>query len=631
MVENRDTVKLYSFLKVINKINKIILRAKSEEELFQKICDVLYEAKRCEFIWIGLLEDKQIIIPSKLKGSNTEFIKAIRNLWRKYNFKKSPIAVALKDRGPLIIKNLKNNKGITPWEREALKKGYKSSIILSLVHKEDIIGTINIYSNIANYFSDVEVEILTDISFDIAIGIENLRAEDELKKSERKFSELVNQLPEMVIETDLKGNITFANYTAYESMGYSKKDFNKGLNVAQFVIQKDIKKIKENIKRIIEGRKVTLTKYMVVRKDGTKFPVIEHSKAITNDSGKIIGFRSIIVDITEREKLVQKLKESEIIYRTIFESSGTAMLIIEEDTTISLVNSEFERLSGCRRIEVEGKKSWTEFVVKEDLEKMEKYHYLRRIDSDVAPRNYEFRFINGQGNIKNIYATISMIPETKKSIAALLDVTGYKKAEEEVRESHAKLQKTLSKAIDTIGLIMELKDPYTSGHQKRVAKLATAIAKEMGLAKDEIEAINTSAKIHDLGKIKVPSEILNHPGSLSKVEFEIIKKHPKVGYEIIKNIDYPLPIAEIILQHHERLDGSGYPQGLKDGDILVGAKILAVADVVEAMSYHRSYRPALGIGEALEEIKKNRGILYDSDVVDACIKVFKEKRSSIFV
>ena len=172
--------------------------------------------------------------------------------------------------------------------------------------------------------------------------------------------------------------------------------------------------------------------------------------------------------------------------------------------------------------------------------------------------------------------------------------------------------------------MVEKRDPYVAGHQKRVANLANVIAKEMNLSKDKMEAINISASIHDLGKINTPSEILSKPGNITKAELSIIKEHPKIGYDIIKIVDFPMPIAEIIFQHHERLNGSGYPQGLKEKDILIEAKILGVADVVEAMSSHRPYRPALGIDKALEEIKKKRGIYYDTNVVDACLKVFKK-------
>ena len=188
-----------------------------------------------------------------------------------------------------------------------------------------------------------------------------------------------------------------------------------------------------------------------------------------------------------------------------------------------------------------------------------------------------------------------------------------------------KLKKTLMGAIRAIAMTVEARDPYTAGHQKRVGELGAAIAREMNLNQDQIEAIHISGKIHDLGKISIPAEILTSPRRLNEDELSLIKTHPQVGYNILKNIEFPWPVAKIILQHHERLDGSGYPQGLKAEAILVEAKILAVADVVEAMSSHRPYRPALGLDRALEEIKQHSGRLYDPVAVEACLKIFSQR------
>jgi len=186
------------------------------------------------------------------------------------------------------------------------------------------------------------------------------------------------------------------------------------------------------------------------------------------------------------------------------------------------------------------------------------------------------------------------------------------------------LKKTLEGAIDTIAATIESRDPYTAGHQKRVSDLSAAIASEMKLTEMQVEGVKTAGTIHDLGKIKTPAEILSKPGGLSELEFNLIKTHPQNGFDLLKKIEFPWPIAEMILQHHERMDGSGYPRGLKGDEILLEARILAVADIVEAMSSHRPYRPALGIKKALEQIKKDKGTLLDPDVVDACLKTFED-------
>ncbi|MCF8076815.1 MAG: response regulator [Desulfotignum sp.] len=190
----------------------------------------------------------------------------------------------------------------------------------------------------------------------------------------------------------------------------------------------------------------------------------------------------------------------------------------------------------------------------------------------------------------------------------------------------AQLKKSLSGTVQVIVAMVEKRDPYTAGHQQRVAQLACAIAKEMNLADDIVEGIGMAGIIHDLGKIAIPAEILSKPTPLTDEEFSLIKLHPRAGYDILKDIEFPWPVAQIAFQHHERMDGSGYPQGLKGDEILLEAGIMAVADTVEAMASHRPYRPALGLDAALEEIKKGKGTLYDAKVVDACVRLFSENR-----
>lgn len=187
--------------------------------------------------------------------------------------------------------------------------------------------------------------------------------------------------------------------------------------------------------------------------------------------------------------------------------------------------------------------------------------------------------------------------------------------------------------VDLISKIIEIRDPYTFGHEKRVAQLSCAIAKDLTLSKEEIFSINIAGLIHDIGKIAIPAEILGKPGKLANYEFSVIKEHPVIGYEIIKSTKlkkFMGSIATSILQHHEKLDGSGYPEGLKNNEIAFSSKIIAVADIVEAMTFHRPYRPALGINAALKEILDKKGVFYDWNIVDSCINIFKRNKFQFF-
>jgi len=203
-----------------------------------------------------------------------------------------------------------------------------------------------------------------------------------------------------------------------------------------------------------------------------------------------------------------------------------------------------------------------------------------------------------------------------------------KALEEELAVHSRKLRKTMEMTIQALAVTIEMRDPYTAGHQRRVTQLASRIAQEMNLGEEEIVNIRLAGIVHDIGKIYVPVEILTKPGRLNDYEISMIRSHPRFGFDIIKETDLPKKIGEIILQHHERMDGSGYPAGLSGSEIHLESRILSVADVVEAMSSHRPYRPALGLEAALEEIDQHKGFLFDPDVVDVCLDLFEEKRFS---
>jgi len=213
----------------------------------------------------------------------------------------------------------------------------------------------------------------------------------------------------------------------------------------------------------------------------------------------------------------------------------------------------------------------------------------------------------------------------RKWIGAVTDITERKRAEKEVEESANRLQQMMDGTVKAISSALEFRDPYTAGHEKRVAELSSAIAAEMGLPADQVEGVRITGYMHDLGKIAIPAEILFKPGNLTENEINIVRTHPQFGYDILKEIKFVWPVALATLQHHERMNGSGYPQHLKGDEIMLEARILAVADVVETMVSHRPYRPARSTEAALAEISANKGVLYDADVADACVKVFKER------
>jgi PAS domain S-box-containing protein/putative nucleotidyltransferase with HDIG domain len=252
--------------------------------------------------------------------------------------------------------------------------------------------------------------------------------------------------------------------------------------------------------------------------------------------------------------------------------------------------------------------------ISELLEKGEVNFESTHARKDSSPINVE------------VVSRILRSDNNKLIITAVRDITERKQTEAELKEASEKLRKAMEGTIHTIALTAEMRDPYTAGHQQRVAKLACAIAREMNLSEVQTEGIRVAGSLHDIGKIYVPAEILSKPGHLRKNEMNLIKDHAEVGYDLLKTVEFPWPVAQIVLQHHERIDGSGYPRGLSGEDISLEARIMSVADVIEAMSSHRPYRPAFSIEKALLEVIQNRSVLYDPEVVDICLKLFNEKQ-----
>jgi PAS domain S-box-containing protein/putative nucleotidyltransferase with HDIG domain len=346
---------------------------------------------------------------------------------------------------------------------------------------------------------------------------------------------------------------------------------------------------------------------------------------ISDAGGRLTSQVVLLTDITGRRLSEKALRESEQQYRILFQGASQGIGIVQ-DGMFKLVNPKLVQMIGYTEEEILSK-SVAEFV-HPDSRELVMERDMRRLKGEIFENAYQFKAVNKSGDTR--WVEISTVLCEWAGRPATLDyyddITERKSSEENLLKSYESLKKTLDDALVTMVKIVELRDPYTAGHQQKVAALAIAIAREMKLEDTRIDQLRMAAVIHDIGKMYVPSDILSKPGKLLDIEFDLVKTHSQSGYDIVKSMDFPCSVAKAVLQHHERLDGSGYPNQLKGEDTILEAKILAVADVIEAMAAHRPYRPALGIDKALEEISKNRGELYDPDVVDTCLELFKSSR-----
>jgi PAS domain S-box-containing protein/putative nucleotidyltransferase with HDIG domain len=386
--------------------------------------------------------------------------------------------------------------------------------------------------------------------------------------------------------------------------------------------QWDIPKLRELLEDILP-QKTTFDNYEVEHDFATigRRIMLLNARQIQRVLGKEKIILLAIEDITEHKRLEDILTESEELYRGVFRTASDGILLLEKhEGKITHINPAAEKMLGYSPEESIGNKLQDiGFMLDMDdfqttMQELNKNGIINYTDVPVTTKS-------GQHIDTDIY----LVNKTTVVQCNVRDISERKQAEDELKLTLESLRKAVKTTIQVMVSTVEMRDPYTAGHQLRVADLACAIASEMGLAKDKIEGIRMAGSIHDIGKLSIPAEILSKPTKLTNIEFSLIKEHSLSGYEMLKNVESPWPLAKIVYQHHERMNGSGYPRNLKGDEIIMEARIMAVADVVEAMASHRPYRAALGIGAALEEIEKNKGILYDNAVSDACLRLFREK------
>jgi len=313
-------------------------------------------------------------------------------------------------------------------------------------------------------------------------------------------------------------------------------------------------------------------------------------------------------------------------FQLLIENVLDVVTVLNNDGIIHYGSPPIERVLGYEPAELIGK-SFFEFVHPDDvLNVIGIFNSGMRIPGCIATLEYRFQHKDSSWRtLESLARSLLDNPVTAGILLSSRDITERKQAEEELRQRFEKLQGAFEGMLTALAVITEKRDPYIAGHQQRVTRLACAIAVEMGLPEERIEGIRVAGMLHDIGKVNIPAEVLSKPGRLCEIELAMIQTHAQAGFDLLKTAEFAWPVARILLQHHERIDGSGYPGGLLGEDILLEAKILGVADVVEAMASRRPYQSAFDIDKALEEILRKKGSLYDPEVVDACLKLFTDK------
>jgi len=508
----------------------------------------------------------------------------------------------------------------------------------------------------------------------IVVNLRDITERTTAQAARARLAAMVEGSNDTIRGATLEGIITDWNRAAEQLFGYSR-DEAIGQPVAMLLPTEDQAQVAARIQRLSVGESIGSDEGVAVRKDGSRFDFSLALSHICDSHGSPIGITAIVRAVSARNaqelalhRVNRALKtlsacSSVVVHATLEEQLGQEMCrtIVASGgypaAWVGMVESDNERSvrpvawTGVNENFIQGLRitcantergrgptgrcirSGTPQIVRD----IELSHDMIPWRENAEKSGYKSGLslpLSGPSGAFGVMVIYAVEPDAfdADELALLLEmsadlsfgITSLRTANSYAR-GLLRLERSMEGTVQALAATVETRDPYTAGHQRRVALIATAIAKEMGLADDTVRELELAASIHDIGKINVPAEILSKPGKLSSIEFELIKTHAEAGFQIVKNIDFAWPVSEIIRQHHERLDGKGYPRGLKAEQILPEAKILAVADVVEAMSSHRPYRQSKGVDTALEEIDRNRGTQFDTDVVDACLKLFRER------
>jgi PAS domain S-box-containing protein len=509
-------------------------------------------------------------------------------------------------------------------------------IAAPLMAEDKILGAICLNKIGSNFTSaDAEtMEILANhattalINAETYVELQNtmdkrLQAELQRDESESQLKSLQQNVPVGIFRVDHKAKVVSANLCLLNMLDCANCDEIKPFH-ALFADKRDFDTIHQELQKnkIVDDMEVRL-------KDSQNrvFWALVSIKPILDEKGKMLYADGIINDISKRKAAEIDLLKMQTRLATIFDNVQNIVLF-ETGGENEFITENVELMLGYPATEFQRNPDfYKSIILEEDLQhfqtKYEKWCQSGKSDllttwSRIRKADNSYIWIEDRR-----VETVDAFGNRFES-GVRIDITNLKNADEELKKSFEKLQKLLAATVNGLVSAVEMRDPYTAGHQRRVAALAKQIAVKMNLSKDDVEGLYIAALVHDIGKINVPAEILSKPGRLTDSEFNLIKLHPQTGYDILKTIDFPWPVAEIVLQHQERFDGSSYPQGLKGEEINILARILCVADVMEAMSSHRPYRPSLGINNAIEELKNNRGVMYDPLVVDACLDLVEK-------
>lgn len=628
----REQRNLYAALSATN---EAIIRIRNRKDLLQQVCEIAVERTGIVFAWIGMLNDAEKLRPVARAGEDQDILElAMTQLNSADRSECVAASRALAHKRIEVVNHWKDDPGLAPWLQLFGKAGFQSLAVLPIRENGKPIATLHLYADEPGYFRPDIVGLLTEMGADLDYALEGLRAQAErdhanieLQRAEERWQFALEGGDHGVWEWNIAVNTVFYSPLWKTMLGYRVDEItNNPDDWKSRVHPDDWPEVEIEVQRHLEGiTPIYSCEHRVRCKDGSYKWILGHGKIITrDDAGTPLMMIGTHTDISSQKQMDLALAESEQKFKALVEQSLIGIYMVDEEKLI-YVNPRAAEIFGYEPEEL-AEVSLARVIAPEDRE-LVRNNIHQRTSGDIKTLRYEFRDIrkDGQRIDVGVHGSRTMLGNRPVVLGVLQDITDRRIQEERVKEYLHRLERSIMSTVQAISHMVDLRDPYTSGHERRVGELAAAIGTELGMNEHQVTGLRVSGGVHDVGKIAVPAEILSKPTRLSAAEFAIVKTHAQQGYEILKDIDFPWPVAETVWQHHERLDGSGYPRGLSGDQISLEARIMAVADVVESMSTHRPYRPALGVEAAFAELNAKSGTLYDPTVVAACIRLFHQK------
>lgn len=621
----------------LSECNAAIVHCTSREALFKRLCQVVVESAGMKLAWIGLVEESTGQVgPASFYGEGAAVF--LNNLAVSVDahdpLGRGVVGTAIRENRLIWREDFSADTDSKPWRDRLRKHQLVSAAALPICRAGKPIGALTFYSAEAEFFDQEMRTLFQNLATQIGFALDKLDTEaaartyqENLLESGRRLQKVFDAAPVPMQIHSISGlHIRAFNRALQHWLGYTLEDF---ADIRQWFeriyaptgqSEQFLAAFHRAVDKARLGQTVRLPERELRGKDG--LPRLASATMTMAGEDIILAW----TDLTEIRRSERALRDSEQRFRNMVEQSINGMYV-RRDGRFIYVNPRFCEITGWSAEELLGQPA-LKFMPSENQDKEQLHRAWVRIEAGERNVSYNVSLQRKDGERIELGMNASVITwddDLPATIVMAQDITARKRTEEQIDSYVKQLERSMRGTLQAVSNMVELRDPYTAGHERRVGLIASAIAREMGWPAERCENLELIGLVHDIGKIAVPSEILTKPGRLTHLEMELMKGHAQAGYEILKDVPFTAPVAKAIQQHHERMDGSGYPLGLKGEEILPEARVLAVADVLESMASHRPYRPALGLEVALQEVEQGRGQHYDPEVVDAAVRLIREK------